>query len=53
MDEKEITITLKVPQWNVVMQGLGNMPFAQVNELVNEIKVQADAQLSAPTPSAE
>lgn len=53
MEEKEITITLKVPQWNVVMQGLGNMPFAQVNELVNEIKVQADAQLIAPTPSAE
>lgn len=53
MDEKEITITLKVPQWNVVMQGLGNMPFAQVNELVSEIKVQADAQLSATSPSAE
>lgn len=53
MDEKEVTITLKVPQWNVVMQGLGNMPFAQVNELVNEIKVQADAQLNTISQSSE
>lgn len=49
MDEKEVTITLKVAQWNVVMQGLGALPFAQVVSLVEEIKRQADSQLNAPS----
>lgn len=53
MDEKEVTITLKVAQWNVVMQGLGNMPFAQVSSLIEEIKKQADSQLNAISQSAE
>ena len=49
MDEKEITVTLKVPQWNIVMQALGNGSYAQVVALIDEIKRQADSQLNQPS----
>jgi len=47
MDEKEVSITLKVSQWNVVMQGIGNLPYFQAVSLVDEIKSQANSQLNA------
>ena len=47
MDEKEVSITLKVSQWNTVMQGLAQMPYGQVVGLIEELKRQADSQLNA------
>lgn len=49
----EITIKLTVEKWNVVMQSLGNMPFAQVAELINEIKTQAGEQMQSTPPASE
>ena len=43
----EITIKLTAEKWNVVMQALGNMPYAQVFELVSEIRSQATPQVDA------
>lgn len=43
--EKEIVITLPVAEWNIVMQALGNMPFAQVANIVPKLQEQANIQL--------
>lgn len=53
MDEKEVTITLKVSQWNIVMSALGKAPFENVVNVVNDIKVQADAQLNTISQTSE
>ena len=46
MENQKLSITLTVPQWNVVIQALGDRPFAQVANLIQEIKAQADSELS-------
>ena len=43
---KELTFTLTVEETNLVMQGLGNMPFAQVHELVGKFQKQASEQVN-------
>ncbi len=40
-------LELTVPEINVVMQALGNMPYAQVFELIEKIRTQAKEQLPA------
>ncbi len=40
-------IDLTLPEINVVLQALGAMPYAQVFELVQKIREQAQAQVSA------
>ena len=47
MEDKEVSITLKVSQWNTVMQGLAQLPYGQVAMLIEELKRQADSQLNA------
>jgi hypothetical protein len=47
MEDKEVSITLKITQWNVVMQGLGQLPYFQAVALIDELKRQADSQLNA------
>lgn len=51
MDNQEITIKMTVEKWNVVMQALGNMPFVQVNNIIAELKSQADSQLNSTVVS--
>jgi hypothetical protein len=46
MENEKISVTLTVAQWNIVMQALGERPFAQVAALIQEVKTQADAQLA-------
>jgi hypothetical protein len=40
-----MTLDLNVNEVNLIMQALGNMPYAQVFELVRKIQEQAQAQL--------
>lgn len=40
-------LDLTVPEINAVLQALGAMPYAQVFELVQKIREQAQAQVSA------
>lgn len=47
MENQKISIELPVGAWNVVMMALGQRPFAEVVELIGEIRGQADAQISA------
>ena len=52
MESKEVSITLTVAQWNVIMGALGTRPFVEVAELINEVKNKAAPQLSE-TPAEE
>lgn len=45
MENEKLPVSLTVAQWNVVMQALGELPFAKVASLIGEIKSQADARL--------
>jgi hypothetical protein len=36
---------LTIAKWNVVMKGVGNLPFVEVSEIIAEMKQQADPQL--------
>ena len=46
MENKEVSITLPVQAWNVVMNALGQRPYLEVAELIANIKKQAEDQLS-------
>lgn len=37
---------MTVAQWNVVMTALGQRPFAEVADIIGNIKAQADEQLA-------
>jgi hypothetical protein len=41
-------LDLTINEVNAIMQALGNMPYAQVFELVQKIREQAQAQISQP-----
>jgi len=43
----DISITLNLDEVNVVMQGLGQLPYAQVSPLVDKIRGQAIPQVQA------
>lgn len=46
MENKEVSIVLPVQAWNVVMNALGQRPFAEVAELITMMKKQAEEQLA-------
>jgi hypothetical protein len=46
---KEINLTLKVEEVNLILTSLGNLPFIQVHELIGKIQNQAAAQLLPAT----
>ena len=45
-------LDLKLPEINAVLQALGAAPYAQVFELVQKIREQAQAQVSAEQENA-
>lgn len=45
---QDITLTLSIQEANLVLQALGNAPYATVFELIEKIKAQAQAQISPP-----
>jgi hypothetical protein len=58
MEHLNVSITMTVAQWNVVMNALGQRPFAEVADIISNIKAQADQQLvpktnEVPEASAE
>jgi hypothetical protein len=46
-----MNLNLTIQEINIILQALGNAPYAQVFELVEKIRAQAQAQV--PTPSEE
>ena len=49
MEQLNVSITMTVAQWNVVMNALGQRPFAEVVDIIGNIKAQADEQLVPKT----
>jgi len=45
MEDRNLSITLPVAAWNVVMNALGQRPFAEVAEIISAIKKQAEKNL--------
>jgi len=51
VENKEVSITLPVQAWNVVMNALGQRPYLEVAELIANIKKQAEDQISQLKPN--
>lgn len=47
-----IKLDLEVQEINCVLQGLCQMPYAQVNALIAKIQQQAQPQIEVPQPPA-
>ncbi len=43
---KEIKLTITVDEANLILEGLGNMPFSKVFTLINKIQQQAAGQIT-------
>lgn len=48
--EQPITLTLTAGEVNYLMHALGQRPFAEVANLIGQIKTQGDAQFVMPPP---
>ena len=48
---QEITLKLSIDDVNVVLEGLGNLPFARVYAIVGRVQEQAAHQLRADPPA--
>lgn len=46
MEQMNVSIIMTVAQWNVVMNAIGQRPFAEVADIIGLIKAQADQQLA-------
>lgn len=53
MEEKKISIELTVVGWNIVMNALGARPFAEVADVIADIRGQANTQLQAGADAVE
>jgi hypothetical protein len=42
-----LSITLPLQAWNLILNALSQRPYAEVMELIAELKKQADAQVNA------
>ena len=47
-----MTFNLTINEINIILQALGNAPYASVFELIEKIRTQAQAQVQ-PTPTPE
>jgi hypothetical protein len=51
---KSITLTLTLPEVNVVINGISQLPMGQVIDLFHKIKTQAESQIvEVTTPTVE
>jgi len=54
MAQEEIVLNLTPEEINIVLEGIGNLPFVKVYNLIGKIQAQASAQLgSGGIPPAE
>ena len=47
MAQEDITLKLSPEEINLVLEGLGNLPFVKVYNLIGKIQAQASAQLGS------
>jgi len=53
MENLPIDIKLTLGQWNVVLNALGQRPFAEVNEVISAIKAQGEKAVSEAKDAVE
>jgi hypothetical protein len=53
MAQEEITLKLKAEEVNIILEGVGNLPFVKVYNLIGKIQSQASTQLNAENSSPE
>jgi len=49
---QEVTLKISIDEANLILEGLGLIPFARVYALVNKLQGQASAQLNSPQNNA-
>jgi hypothetical protein len=49
----QISLSLSLPETNVVLEALGQLPYAQVYELIAKVRQQAQAQLAVSAVAEE
>lgn len=52
-DDRELTVTLPRSKWVELIGSLGQRPYAEVADTIEEIIRQAGAQLAAPEQQAD
>ena len=50
--EDELSFSISVADTNLILEALGQLPFARVFELIGKIQRQARAQLAPPSEGA-
>lgn len=53
MENLPIDIKLTLGQWNLVLNALGQRPFAEVNDVIMAIKAQGEQAVAAATNTPE
>jgi hypothetical protein len=51
--KETINLQISIDEANLILEALGNLPFARVYALIGKIQEQAGQQLSAEGPPAE
>jgi hypothetical protein len=46
VEQPRISLSLSVPETNVVLEALGQLPYARVYELIRKVQEQAQRQLA-------
>lgn len=49
---KEINLTVTIDEANLILEGIGHLPFAKVFQLVSKIQEQARRQIGADAAAA-
>ncbi len=52
MEKEEITLNMTPDEINIVLEGLGNLPFVKVYALIGKIQDQASVQLRGASMQA-
>lgn len=51
MNDKSLTLSLTIEETNIILEGLGHVPFARAYEVVNKIQTSAKEQIEQRPPS--
>ncbi|GAB2857492.1 hypothetical protein GCM10022221_66360 [Actinocorallia aurea] len=51
--QQQITLTLTIPETNLVLDALGQLPYAHVYELVEKVRGQAHGQIGLAPVAGE
>jgi hypothetical protein len=53
MEPKNIATNLPIAAWNIIMNALGQRPYAEVAEVIDLVRGQAQSQIDQPLEGAQ